>query len=380
MNLSRRFDPAADPAELEAAPRSPGVILAELESGRPYVGKTHDLNRRLRRLLRIDSFRRAAVEIRYEPVGSPFEALLLLYETLAEIDPEGCRERLRLRPAPFVKLHLENPFPRTSVTTRLSGSRALFYGPFRSRATAEEFENAVLDHFLTRRCVENLEPDPNHPGCVYGEIGKCLRPCRQEVDAAEYRAESGRLLRALNTRGASLIRDLESERDEASAELEFERAARLHERLRLAVEAFRVGEDLARDLDEQFGVVVQRSAVEGAAELWPIRRGFLQPRIRLEIEAGRERPVSLDRRAREALESGERREESARERTDHQALLRRWRFSSWKVGELVMFDDPDAPPIRRVVNAVSRVLRGAPGSASNAPDGRPSRLEGLGAD
>ena len=61
-----------------------------------------------------------------------------------------------------MKLHLENEYPRASVTTRLGRQqgRSLYYGPFPSRFAAEKFANDSLDFFKMRRCLEDLHPDP----------------------------------------------------------------------------------------------------------------------------------------------------------------------------------------------------------------------------
>ncbi len=194
-----------------------------------------NLRRGLHRLLRLRlpdgrSFGEAVEEVRYWAVGSSFEAEWRLWRAGRRIWADQYRRRLRLRGAPLVKAHLSNRFPRTSVTTHLAGGRSLYFGPFRSRAAAESFEGRLLDFFKVRRCVENLEPSPNHPGCIYGEMDKCLRPCQQAVSDEAYREESGRLLQALSSRGVSLADELSRIRDQASEDLEFEEAARWHRR------------------------------------------------------------------------------------------------------------------------------------------------------
>ena len=89
------------------------------------------------------------------------------------------------------------------VTTRLG--RGLFYGPFASRAAAEHFNDDALDLFQVRRCEENLAARRrSHPGCIYGEMNRCLRPCQQAVTPEEYRGEVARLEQFLRTDGASL--------------------------------------------------------------------------------------------------------------------------------------------------------------------------------
>ena len=90
---------------------------------------------------------------------------------------------------PYVKVILNNPFPRTQVTTHLGRAPAVYFGPFRARSTAELFESQMLDLFQMRRCQDDLAPSPAHPGCMYGEMGMCLRPCQEVVGPEEYRHE-----------------------------------------------------------------------------------------------------------------------------------------------------------------------------------------------
>src|SRR6202042_80101 len=99
----------------------------------------------------------------------------------------------------------------TTITARLG--RGLFYGPVASRATAERFEGGLLDLFQILRCEENLTPSPTHPGCIYGEMNRCLRPCQQAVSEDEYRGETARVEQFLRTGGASLLESAAAARD-----------------------------------------------------------------------------------------------------------------------------------------------------------------------
>ena len=350
-----------------SAPRSPGIVWIETAGGQPYLGRTRSVQRRLRRLLGLLGDR--AVAASYELTGSSLETDLALWRAGRVVWPDDYRRRLRLRPAPLVKAHLSNRFPRTSVTTRLGGGRALYFGPFVDRGAAERFEQEALDFFGVRRCVENLAPDPAHPGCVWGEMGKCARPCQAAVSAEDYRAEFGRLAAALESHGASLVEHLEEERDQASASLDFERAAVLHAKAAKARKLFGAERGVARDLDRLHGIAVQRG-VPGAAGveeavLLPLYRSRWQPKISLELRPSDGKAVPLDRRLREALEAAAFEDGTWAEKQDSLALLRKWRFSSWRQGELVEFEALDRLPYRRLVNAVSRVMQGRP-----APAGR----------
>ena len=94
------------------------------------------------------------------PTGSDFEASFLLYQTLRREFPDSYERRLRLWPPPLVKLILDNPYPRATVTTRIGGlnAKARYYGPFPTRAAAEKIAEDSLDLFKIRRCTDDLHP------------------------------------------------------------------------------------------------------------------------------------------------------------------------------------------------------------------------------
>ena len=345
-------------------PDEPGVFLIELKQGPPYLGKTAFLRRRLRRLLgrregaaKLANLADAATRATYLPTGSGFESAFCLYGLARRQLPGNYRRYLKLRPPPLIKVQLANEYPRTYVTNKLSRGRALYFGPFFSRAAAEKFESAFLDLFKIRRCAEDLEPDPAHPGCIYGEMEMCLRPCQARSTLAEYHGEAGRVLDFLHSDGDSLVREIETARDWASSELEFEEAARQHRRLEKVLDALKLKDPLAREIDRLFGAIVQRSAEQGAVELWLIHKGFLQPNVRFRCGQADGSPTPLDGRLRETIEAIEARTGGMQERSDHLAILNRWFHSSWRDGEAVFFDGMDAVPYRKLVRTVSKVAQ-----------------------
>src|SRR5207253_10754606 len=192
---------------------------------------------RLQRLLGIPTEQSKRLNLRdrvrgieYSPTGSDFESGFLLYKLLRATFPQTYASRLRLRPSPVVKLHLENEYPRASITTRLGrlDGRNLYYGPFPSRSAAEKFASDSLDFFKMRRCVDDLHPDPKFPGCIYSEMKMCLAPCFKGCTDDDYHAEVRRVQSYFDSRGTSLVREISSQRDQASASLEFESAAEIH--------------------------------------------------------------------------------------------------------------------------------------------------------
>ena len=357
----------ADAAEtwFREIPASPAVFLLRGD-GEPYVSKTADLRRRTLRLLgkpaensKRLNLRDRVHTIEYSLTGSEFESQFLLYRILRQNFPATYAKRLRLRPAPLVKLHLENAFPRASVTTRLATRGAnLFYGPFQSRVTAEKFANDALDFFKMRRCVDDLHPDPAFPGCIYSEMKMCLAPCFKGCTDDEYRAEVSRVQAFFDTAGESLTRELSDQRERASTDLAFEDAATLHAKLEKLKPLLSQVPEIVRRIDRLQVIVVQRSADLGCVSLFLFRDGRLEGPLAFSLEPSAQ-SESMESRVEKALTVFPAASSpSTIERTEHLAILKRWYYRSHRAGEVFFADDKGPWPVRRIVRGIGRVHRG----------------------
>jgi len=346
----------------DAVPDAPAVFLVWAVGDSPYLGRTAYLRRRLRLLFREDDrpsrllrLSGLAQRVEYWLTASRLESWLLHYELARLHYPDTYPRLLKLRPPAFVQLVLGNRFPRTAVTTRLSAGQNVFYGPFRSRAAAEAFESAFLDLFQLRRCSENLAPSAEHPGCMYGEMGMCLRPCQMVVGEEEYRSEAERVALFLRSNGRSLVELIARARDRFSEELQFEDAAREHRRLEKVEATLRLRDELAADIDRLYGVAVTASVDPACVTLWFVVRGGFAPPLRFSCASAGTEVISLDRRLRELVKSIPALEIPAPRRAEHLALLSRWYYSSWRDGEWLPFESLENVPYRKLVNAIHRV-------------------------
>ena len=347
---------------LEQLPNSPAVFLLFPREGDPYLSRTALLRRRLLRLLkererpsRLLNLRHTVERIEYQLTGSRLESAAVMYGQARRYFPDRYRDVLKLRLPPYVKVVLENRFPRTRITSSLGRAPALYYGPFRSRVSAEAFESRALDLFQMRRCAEELEPSPQHPGCIYGEMSMCLRPCQQVVAPDEYRHEVDRVVEFLASDGRSLVESISASRDRLSEELQFEEAARQHKRLEKVQEAIALRDGLAHDLDRMHGVAIAPSVAADAVEVWFVRAGHVLPQRRFSFEVREGKPAPMDRALRELISSLEPRRLSQAARSEWLALLARWYYSTWCDGEWLAFDDYERIPYRKLVHAISRV-------------------------
>ena len=390
------FSPSHDERFFTELPAQ-AAVFALRGHGEPYISKTANLRRRLQRLLSPPAehskrlnLRELVSHIDFALTGSDFESQFLLYTVLRKTFPNTYAARLRLRPAPLIKLHLENEYPRASVTTRPGKLDApsdcgdpgvppgpdihrtnLYYGPFPSRTSAEKFASDALDFFKMRRCVDDLHPDPSFPGCVYSEMKMCLAPCFKGCTDDEYHSEVGRVQAFFDTAGESLTRELAELRESASTALAFEEAAAVHAKIEKLNSMLPHLPEIVRRLDQLDAIIIQPSSEPDAVCLFRFRNSHIAGPIAFRIELrglSEDSPVELTKSTRpKTLES--RVEEkiqaltpqtpvSTTECVEHLAILKRWYYRSHRVGEIFFGDPKSGWPYRRIVRGIGRVHRG----------------------
>ena len=238
---------AAAPSACSPRPRRASRPLAP--DGTPLPSKRLNLRDRVAR-------------VKWSVTGSEFESLLTLYHaTAALFGLPAARSRLKLRTPFFLRFAIENAHPRVYVTNRLGTKNlAQTYGPFPSRAAAERYCDAALDLFKLRRCYEDLHVHPDHPGCAYGEMKMCLAPCNTSCTAEVYAAEAAQVEAFFHTHGESLLATVARDRDAASNDMDFERAAALHKQHEKVKAAAALADPLVRPIPELRAVIVQPAA------------------------------------------------------------------------------------------------------------------------
>jgi excinuclease ABC subunit C len=365
------FAPERDAEVFAAVPAAPAVFLLRGKDAQaePYVSKTANLRRRLQRLLgpveertKKLNLRDRVSSIEYAPTGSDFESGFLLYRILRETFPKTYANRMRFRFAPLVKLHLENQYPRASITTRLGRlkGRAFYYGPFQSRTAAEKFMNDSLDFFKMRRCVDELHPDPKFPGCIYSEMKMCLAPCFKGCTDEDYSDEVNRVQAYFDSGGESLAREFSAQRDAASANLAFEDAAAMHLRLEKLKPTLSQLPEIVRRLDRFAALIIQPCHATGSVTFFRVDgRAIAGPAVFSIQAAEHTKSQSMESRVQEILDSfPPAKTRPALETMEHLALLKRWYYRGHRIGEIFLADDRGVFPMRRIVRGIGRVFRG----------------------
>jgi excinuclease ABC subunit C len=369
LDCGQSFDPLHAQEFFAQIPAAPAVCLVEprVAGAQSFLFKTQNLKRRLERLLgppdpstKRLNLQAIANGVRYRLTGSPFEQSLVYYQNARALFPGRYRKLARIRPPAILKINLRNAYPRCFVTRRIpvepSGepTGGVYYGPYRSRKAAEDFAAQALDFFKVRRCQIKIVGDPDYPGCIYSEMKMCLAPCFQGCTTEQYAAEVARLVEFLDTRGDSLRASYESDREHASEELDFEKAAAIHKKIEKLNETLRGRPELARRIQDLDALILERAAEEQTIAAFPVRAGYLDEPFWLRFAEIASQPRSAEQLFRDRLEAPPEPRTSRSALTEHLSLLARWFYSSPRSGE-ILFREKDWP-YRRILRACSRLL------------------------
>ncbi len=226
---------------LDQLPASPGVyLLKDAKGDILYIGKANALRTRVRSYFRDDPDRgvrlrelaRRAEEVETIVVGSEAEALVLEANLIKEHQP---RFNIRLRDDkryPFIRVTLQEPFPRVLVTRRMKSDGARHFGPFTDVGSMRRALEVVKRLYTVRSCTYDLPREAPPRPCLDHHIGRCLAPCVGLQSEAEYREMIGEVVRILEGRTGEVRERVEQEMTRAAGQLRFEEAARHRDVLR----------------------------------------------------------------------------------------------------------------------------------------------------
>ncbi|MDO8491272.1 MAG: excinuclease ABC subunit UvrC [Dehalococcoidia bacterium] len=268
---------------LRRVPAKPGVYLFKDKAGCViYVGKAASLKDRIRSYFAppaslAEKTRRMmnrAQDFDYVLTDSEQEALILENNLIKKHFP---RYNVRLRDDksyPYLKISVNEDFPRIYVTRRLESDGGRYFGPYASaysvRLTLEMLRNVF--HF--RSCRKPIDGKERRP-CLEYHIRRCRAPCVGSITREDYRHTIDQVMLFLEGRQEQIVRDLKTRMEDAAGALQFEKAALLRDQL-LAVESVMQQQKVVSPIPEDEDVVgLARSGDEGCVQLFFVRAGKL---------------------------------------------------------------------------------------------------------
>src|SRR3954470_7295078 len=215
-------------------PESPGVYLWRDASGTVlYVGKAKRLRSRVRSYVAQDhaeSLKTRALMQQVQAVETivlPTEeaALILEANLIKEHHPKYNIALRDDKSYPYIKVTVQEPFPRVYVTRHLVNDGARYFGPYTDVAAMRRALNVVKRIFTVRSCNYDMpRVMPDRP-CLDYHIGRCKAPCILAQSAVEYRAMIDEVVLFLEGRAEEVTRRVKERMDQAAERLDFERAA-----------------------------------------------------------------------------------------------------------------------------------------------------------
>ena len=220
--------------ELKKLPARPGVYIMHDEKDTIiYVGKAVSLRNRVRQYFQTSRNKGAKIEsmvthiarFEYIVTDSELEALVLECNLIKEHRPKYNTMLKDDKSYPFIKVTVNEAFPRVLFARRMKKDKAKYFGPYTSAGAVKDVIELVQKLYHIRTCNRNLPRDiGKERPCLFYHIHQCHGPCQGKVSQDEYRSQIQGALKFLNGDSDDIFRELEEKMLLASEELRFEDA------------------------------------------------------------------------------------------------------------------------------------------------------------
>ena len=287
--------------QLKILPDKPGVYIMKNSLGEViYVGKAKVLKNRVRQYFqnsknhseKVRAMVKNIAEFEYIVTDSEMEALILECNLIKKYSP---RYNIALKDDkfyPFIKITTNEDFPRVYVTRNFAKDGNRYFGPYTNGTAVYEVMGLIKKLFPLRTCkkaiVEGGEPTR---ACLNYHINLCKAPCAGYISKAEYWEMIDEIISILDGTDTSIIKKLKVEMEKAAEELEFEKAAKIRDRI-LAIELIREKQKMftVKEGDEDF-IDLYTDEKDGCAQVFFVREGKVTGREHFMIENISDDPV-----------------------------------------------------------------------------------------
>lgn len=227
--------------ELKKLPGKPGVYLMHDEKDAIiYVGKAISLKNRVRQYFQSSRNKGAKIEqmvthisrFEYIVTDSELEALVLECNLIKEHRPKYNTMLMDDKSYPFIKVTVNEPFPRVMLARQMKKDKAKYFGPYTSAGAVKDTIELIRKLYHIRSCNRSLPKDiGKERPCLNYHIHQCQAPCQGYISQEEYRKSIDEVVRFLNGHYDLVLKELEKKMMAASDSLEFEKAIEYRELL-----------------------------------------------------------------------------------------------------------------------------------------------------
>ena len=274
QKVSQHFD-----AKLRALPAKPGVYLFKDKEGKViYVGKAASLKSRVRSYFGATSNLSSKIQQLVSKVqnfdlivtNSEQEALILECDMIKKYTPRYNVSLKDNKTFPYLKIDINEDWPRVYITRRIQKDGARYFGPFAGAGSVRKTLRLIKKIFPYRSCSKHIDGEDRRP-CLDYYIHQCLGPCVGVVERGEYREVINQVILFLQGKQELILRELNAKMKTAAQQLQFERATSLRDQIS-AIEEVIEGQRIAMKLKGEKDVIgLAQNEEQAYVELFSIR-------------------------------------------------------------------------------------------------------------
>lgn len=274
--------------KLKLLPDKPGVYIMKDSSGKIiYVGKAVILKNRVRQyfqnqsnqLPKVRTMVKHVADFEYIVTDTELEALILECNLIKKHKPKYNILLKDDKNYPYIKITVNEDYPRIVFTRRVEMDGAKYFGPYSSAFAVRETIKLLRHMFPLRSCNRNIERDMGKGReCLYYHIGLCSAPCTGRITKEEYRKLTDDSLMFLEGKRDVLLKKLKEEMEKAAENMEFEKAAKLRDQIYGIEKTSEKQKIVSASLEDQDVISMARSAEDACIQVFFIRDGKVSGR------------------------------------------------------------------------------------------------------
>jgi len=271
--------------ELKKLPEKPGVYIMKDKNGQIiYIGKAVVLKNRVRQYFQSLANQTPKVktmvpmihEFEYIVTDTELEALILECNLIKKHRPKFNIQLKDDKTYPYIKVTMNEDYPRVLVTRRVEKDGAKYFGPYTSEFAVKETIDLIKKLFPARMCNRTLtgKPTKDRP-CLNYYICQCLGPCQGNVGKKEYRSLITDICSFLGGKQEDILKRLEHDMKDASDKLEFEKAAKIRDKINSLRHIAQKQKIVSTAMEDQDIIAFARGEADSCIQVFFIRGGKL---------------------------------------------------------------------------------------------------------
>lgn len=286
--------------ELKKLPAKPGVYLMHDEKDAIiYVGKAVSLKNRVRQYFQSSRNKGVKIEqmvthiarFEYIVTDSELEALVLECNLIKEHRPKYNTMLMDDKTYPYIKVTVNEEFPRVLFSRRLKKDKAKYYGPYTSAGAVKDTIELIHKLYQIRTCSRSLPRDiGKERPCLNYHIKQCAAPCQGYISKEQYAQNVGKVLEFLNGNYGPLLKELEEKMKAASDAMEFEKAIEYRELLSSVKQIAQKQKITNSDMEDKDIIAMAVDGEDAVVQVFFIRDGRLIGRDHFYLRASESEP------------------------------------------------------------------------------------------